>query len=152
MLAAVVAHGALAAEELHSPVAIVGGLALLALAVGLAGRWAPLLQLALSLALAGYAVSLLDTGELDPWAPLVAGAFLAVGELAYTSIEPPARRTWPFSAGLVAAAVGVGSLLLGAAGAGGGRLLDLALGLLAAACAFAVVARLAATAPRRSQS
>jgi hypothetical protein len=131
-----------------APLAFVGGLGLLSLAVGLAGRWSPLLQLSLSLVVADYAGALLDTGEIDAWAPLVAAAFLATGELAYTSIEPPARRVWPFSLGMVVAAAGVAALLLGAAGAGGGHLLDLALGLLAAAAALAIVARLASTAGR----
>jgi hypothetical protein len=126
----------------------VGGLGLLALVVGLVGRWSPLLQLALSFVVADYAGALLDTGKIDAWAPLVAAAFLATGELAYTSIEPPARRVWPFSFGMVVAAAGVAALLLGAAGAGGGHLLDLALGMLAAAGALAIVARLASTAPR----
>jgi hypothetical protein len=112
------------------------------------GRWSPLLQLALSLVVADYAGALLDTGKIDAWAPLVAAAFLATGELAYTSIEPPARRVWPFSLGMVVAAAGVAALLLGAAGAGGGHLLDLALGMLAAAGALAIVARLASTASR----
>jgi hypothetical protein len=49
---------------------------------------------------------------------------------------------------MVVAAAGVAALLLGAAGAGGGRLLDLGLGILAAACALAIVARLASTASR----
>ena len=125
-----------------------GGLGLLALVVGLVGRWSPLLQLALSLVVADYAGALLDTGKIDALAPLVAAAFLATGELAYTSIEPPARRVWPFSLGMVVAAAGVAALLLGAAGAGGGHLLDLALGMLAAAGALAIVARLASTASR----
>ena len=101
-----------------------------------------------SFVVADYAGALLDTGKIDAWAPLVAAAFLATGELAYTSIEPPARRVWPFSFGMVVAAAGVAALLLGAAGAGGGHLLDLALGMLAAAGALAIVARLASTAPR----
>jgi hypothetical protein len=102
----------------------------------------------LSLVLVGYAGALLDSGAVDSWAPLVAAAFLATGELAYTSIEPPARRVWPFSFGLVVAAAGVAAILLGAAGAGGGRLLDLALGVVAAACALAIVARLASRSSR----
>jgi hypothetical protein len=144
----VVGHAALVADRLVAPLAFVGLLGLLALAVGLVGRWSPLLQLALSLVVADYAGALLDTGKIDAWAPLVAAAFLATGELAYTSIEPPARRVWPFSLGMVVAAAGVAALLLGAAGAGGGHLLDLALGMLAAAGALAIVARLASTASR----
>ena len=133
----------LEADLFRIPLGIVGGAALVALAVGLAGRWGPLLQLALSLSVVAYAVSLLDRGEVDQRAPLVAAALLAVGELAYTSVEPPARRVWPFSAGIVAAAAGVGALLLGVAGLGAGEVRDLAIGVVAAAAALAIVARLA---------
>lgn len=116
--------------------------------MGLAGRWGPLLQLALSIAVVGYAVSLLDRGEVDQRAPFVAAALLAVGELAYTSVEPPARRVWPFSVGMAAAAAGVGALLLGVAGLGAGEVRDLAVGVVAAAGALAIVARLATRDPR----
>jgi hypothetical protein len=119
-----------------------------ALAVGLAGRWGPLLQVSLSIAVVAYAVSLLDRGEVDQRAPFVAAALLAVGELAYTSVEPPARRVWPFSVGMVAAAAGVAALLLGIAGLGAGEVRDLAIGVLAAAGALAIVARLATKASR----
>ena len=126
------------------PLAVAGGAAVLALAVGLVGRWGPLVQLALTISVGAYAVSLLDRGEVDQGAPFVAAALLAVGELAYTSVEPPARRVWPFSVGMVAAAAGVAALLLGVAGLGGGEVRDLAIGVLAAAAALAIVARLAA--------
>ena len=148
LLAAVGAWSALQADLFEIPLAIAGGVALVALAVGLAGRWGPLLQLALSIAVGAYAVSLLDRGEVDLRAPFVAAALLAVGELAYTSVEPPARRVWPFSVGMVAAAAGVGALLLGVAGLGAGEVRDLALGVVAAAGALAIVARLAAKASR----
>lgn len=148
LLAAVGAWSALQADLFRVPLAIAGGVALVALAVGLAGRWGPLLQLALSIAVGTYAVSLLDRGEVDLRAPFVAAALLAVGELAYTSVEPPARRVWPFSVGMVAAAAGVGALLLGVAGLGAGEVRDLALGVVAAAGALAIVARLAARASR----
>ena len=138
----------LQADLFRIPLAIAGGVALVALSVGLAGRWGPLLQLALSIAVVGYAVSLLDRGEVDQGAPFVAAALLAVGELAYTSVEPPARRVWPFSVGMVAAAAGVGALLLGVAGLGAGEVRDLAVGVVAAAGALAIVARLATRGPR----
>ena len=130
------------------PLAFAGAAAVVALAVGLAGRWGPLVQLALTISVVAYAVSLLDRGEVDSGAPFVAAALLAVGELAYTSLEPPARRVWPFSVGMVAAAAGVAALLLGVAGLGGGEVRDLAIGVLAAAAALAIVARLAAKASR----
>jgi hypothetical protein len=148
LLAAIGVSSALQADLFRVPVAIAGGAALVALAVGLAGRWGPLLQASLSIAVVAYAVSLLDRGEVDQRAPLVAAALLAVGELAYTSVEPPARRVWPFSVGMVAAAAGVGALLLGIAGLGAGEVRDLAIGVLAAAGALAIVARLAAKASR----
>ena len=148
LLAAVGASSALQADVFRTLLAVAGAASLVALAVGLAGRWSPLLQFGLSLAVGAYAVSLLDRGEVDQRAPLVAAALLAVGELAYTSIEPPARRVWPFSVGMVAAAAGVGALLLGVAGLGGGQVRDLAIGVLAAAGALAIVARLASTASR----
>ena len=130
------------------PLAVAGAAAVVALAVGLAGRWGPLVQLALTISIVSYAVSLLDRGEVDQSAPFVAAALLAVGELAYTSVEPPARRVWPFSVGMVVAAAGVAALLLGVAGLGGGEVRDLAIGVLAAAAALAIVARLAARASR----
>lgn len=133
----------LQADLLRIPLAVAGGAALVALAVGLLGRWGPLLQLSLSLAVVGYAVSLLDRGEVDQRAPFVAAALLAVGELAYTSVEPPARRVWPFSLGIVVAAAGIGALLIGVAGLGGGEVRDLAIGMVAAAAALSIVARLA---------
>ena len=144
LLAAVGAVSALQADLLRVPLAIAAGVAVVALVAGIAGRWGPLLQLALSVAVGAYAVSLLDRGEVDLRAPFVAAALLAVGELAYTSVEPPARRVWPFSVAMVAAAAGVGALLLGIAELGGGQARDLAVGMVAAACALAIIARLAA--------
>jgi hypothetical protein len=142
------ASSALQADVLPVPLAVAGAAAVVALAVGLAGRWGPLVQLALTLSVVAYAISLLDRGEVDPSAPFVAAALLAVGELAYTSLEPPARRVWPFSVGMVVAAAGVAALLLGVAGLGGGEVRDLAIGVLAATAALAIVARLAAKASR----
>lgn len=142
------ASSALEADVLPIPLAVAGAAAVVALAVGLVGRWGALVQLALTISVVTYAVSLLDRGEVDQRAPFVAAALLAVGELAYTSLEPPARRVWPFSVGMVAASAGVAALLLGVAGLGGGEVRDLALGVLAAAAALAIVARLAARASR----
>jgi hypothetical protein len=105
-------------------------------------------QLGLALAVAAYAAALVERDEFDPRAPLVAAALLLAAELAYTSIEPPARRVWPFSLLAVVGAAGVAALLLAAAGVGSGRVRDLVLGVVAAAGALALVARLAATATR----
>jgi hypothetical protein len=82
-------YAAAGAGDLRYPVAALGVLAGFVLAVGLAGRWGPLVQLALTLAVAQYAVFLLARDEIDAFSPLVAAALLATGELAYTSIEPP---------------------------------------------------------------
>jgi hypothetical protein len=138
----------LQADRLPVPLAVAGAVAVVALAVGLAGRWSPLVQVALTISIVAYAVSLLDRGEVDQRAPFVAAALLAVGELAYTSLEPPARRVWPFSVAMVAAAAGVAALLLGVAGLGGGEVRDLMIGVLAAGAALAIVALLASRASR----
>jgi hypothetical protein len=116
----------------------------------LAGRWAPLVQLGLSLVVVEYAAYLLERGAVDARAPFVAAALLASGELAYTTLEPPARRTWPLSVGSILGAGAVASILLGAAGAGTGGLAALAVGVVAAVVAIALVARLAAVAVRDS--
>ncbi len=138
----------LVADVVRKPLGALAVAAVLALAAGLVGHWGPLVQLGLTLGVVSYAVALVERDAFDERAPLVAAAMLATGELAYTSIEPPARRAWPFSLLLVVAAAGVASLLLAAAGIGGGRVRELVLGVAAAAAALAVVARLAATATR----
>ena len=138
----------LVADVVRKPLGALAVVAVLALAAGLIGRWGPLVQLGLTLGVVSYAVALVERDAFDERAPLVAAAMLATGELAYTSIEPPARRAWPFSLLLVVAAAGVASLLLAAAGIGGGRVRELVLGVTAAAAALAVIARLAATATR----
>jgi hypothetical protein len=148
----VAAYTIAGAGDLRYPVAALGGLAALVLAVGLAGRWGPLVQLALTLSLGQYAVFLLVQDDIDTFAPLVAAALLATGELAYTSIEPPTRRTWPFSAALVLGAAVLASVLLGAAGGGSGGVRDFVLGVAAAVIALGVVARLAVTATRQRAS
>ena len=125
---------------------LVGGLAVVALAAGLAGRWGPLVQVAVSLAIASYGAALFERDELDPRVPLVAAALLAAAELAYTSVEPPTRRTWPFGVVVVAGGAAVAVLMLAVAGVGSGQLRDHVLGVVAAAAAIAVLARLAATA------
>lgn len=125
-------------------------LAGLLLAVGLLGRWSALVQIALSLLLAEYAVFLLERGQVDARAPLYAAGFLAVAELAYAALEPPATRrglarTFVVVVLLAAGAAALGVFLLGAAALSGGTLLEEALGIAAAAAAIALVARLAWT-------
>jgi hypothetical protein len=134
------------ADVIGRPLAVVGGAAVLALAAGLVGRWGPLVQVAVSLAIAAYGAALFERDEFDPLAPLVAAALVAAAELAYTSIEPPARRVWPFELVVVAGGAGVAALMLAVAGVGGGGVRDHVLGVVAAAAAIAVLARLAATA------
>lgn len=138
----------LAAGVLRHVVAVGVALSLAWLVAGLAGRWGPPVQLSLALAVAAYAAVLVERDAFDARAPLVGAALLAAGELAYTSLEPPARRTWPISLLVVVGAVAVSALLLAAAGVGAGRVRDLVVGVVAAAAALALVARLAATAAR----
>jgi hypothetical protein len=99
-----------------------------------------------------YAWSL-GGGEIDQWVPLYAGAFLAVAELAYWSVELRGRahdreRLTERRAALIAMlsllGVGAGGLVLAATSLdiGSGIAIDL-LGVAAAVGALVVVARLA---------
>ena len=69
------------------PLAVAGAAAVVALAVGLAGRRGPLVQLALTISVVAYAVSRRDRGEVNPRAPLVAAALLAGPPLAGMSFD-----------------------------------------------------------------
>jgi hypothetical protein len=106
--------------------------------------------------LAGLYVWTLGGGEVDQWVPLYAGAFLAVAELAYWSVElrgraQDAERLSERRAALIATlsllAVGAGGLVLAATSLdiGSGIAIDL-LGVAAAVGALVVVARLARSA------
>ena len=106
--------------------------------------------------LAGLYAWTLGGGEIDQWAPLYAGAFLAVAELAYWSVElrgraQDAERLTERRAALIATlallAVGAGGLVLAATSLdiGSGIAIDL-LGVAAAVGALVVVARLARSA------
>ena len=97
----------------------------------------------------------LGGGEVDQWAPMYAGAFVAVAELAYWSVELRGRaqdseRLTERRAALIAVlsllGVTAGGLVLAATSidVGSGILLDL-LGVAAAIGALVVVARLART-------
>lgn len=111
------------------------------------------MQTALSLLLAEYAAFLLEHGDVDARAPLVAAGLIAAGELGYAAVEPPATRRG-FGRGalllvLVAAcSAAFGVLLLAAAAASGGSLVEEIVGFAAAAATIALVARLAWTARR----
>jgi hypothetical protein len=103
--------------------------------------------------LAGLYAWSLGSAEVDQWVPLYAGAFLAVAELAYWSVElrgraQDAERLTERRAALIATlsllAVGAGGLVLAATSLdiGSGIAIDL-LGVAAAVGALVVVARLA---------
>ena len=106
------------------------------LLAGLLLRRAAPATVGLTLIGAGYGISLAGRA-LDPGAPLVAGAFLLVAELAYWALEPGASvrigrratlRRLLFSIGLATGAVVLAALLLGVASApqGGGASLGIA--------------------------
>ncbi len=106
------------------------------LLAGLLLRRAAPATVGLTLVGAGYGISLAGRA-LDPGAPLVAGAFLLVAELAYWALEPGASvrigrratlRRLLFSIGLATGAVVLAALLLGVASApqGGGASLGIA--------------------------
>jgi hypothetical protein len=134
---------------------VVGVLALAAvvlLAVSLAAPLPSLFPWPLVILAALYAWTL-GSGEIDQWAPLYAGAFLAVAELAYWSVELRGRaqdseRLTERRAALIAVlsllGVTAGSLVLAATSLeiGSGIALDL-VGVAAAVGALVVVARLA---------
>jgi hypothetical protein len=103
--------------------------------------------------LAGLYTWALGGGEIDQWVPLYAGAFLAVAELAYWSVElrgraQDAERLTERRAALIATlallSVGAGGLVLAATSLeiGSGIGIDL-VGIAAAVGALLVVARLA---------
>jgi hypothetical protein len=129
----------------------VGAPAPLLLLAGVAARWSGALAVGIAVLGAQQAVRLaLGHDALDEWAPLLGGALLLCGELAWWSIEPriPAwsqpglalRRVATILA-LCLVGTGLGALLLVAAGSSlsGGVPLELA-GILAATAAVAVLA------------
>jgi hypothetical protein len=147
------AYPAVASGALGEPLGLLGACAALALAVGVAGRWAFFVQTGLSLLVAEYAAYLLERGEVDARAPLFAAGLLVVGELGYAALEPPATRG-AYMRGAVllvvtgCAAAALGVLMLGVAAVSGGSLAEEMLGVGAAAATIALVARLAWTARR----
>jgi hypothetical protein len=126
---------------------------LLAVALGRAGLVAP----GLVVVLAGYAtlVVLRDAAALDPAAPIVGGALLAVAELAYWSVElrgkQPEERSVVVRRLATLAALTAGAIVLGAGVLAatalplGGGLVWNVVGVAAAVAALALIARLAST-------
>jgi hypothetical protein len=156
-VAAGLALSSLVRDSGHEAVLIVLGVAgLLALGAGLAARWGAAVAFAIALLGAEQAVRLARGPDaLDPWAPLYAGAFLLVAELAWWSLEErvPAWAERGAAPGrlltVLFACVGgsiVAALVVLAAGAPihGGFALELA-GVFAATAALAVVAAVART-------
>lgn len=153
MTCVLAAYPALASSALAEPFAGLGVLAGIALVAGVAGRWAILVQTALSLLVVEYAGFLLERGDVDARAPLYAAGLLVAGELGYAALEPPAtRRAFArgavLLAGVAAAGAALGTLLLAAAAASGGSLTEEIVGFAAATATIALVARLAWTARR----
>ena len=155
MLAAsgIVGYSVLAGSRLPEVVAGVGAAGVLLVAVALAGRWPSLLPLGLVGVGAAYAVYLsLRTAGVDPWAPLVAGAFFVSAELAYWSLERQegradgvllVRRFAFLALGALGTSILGSVLLIVAGGEGGGVALEAA-GIVAAVVLLAVIAFLAA--------
>ena len=151
-LGGVSAYVVLASARAEIVLLALGASATALLGLGLAARWSPLVATALVVAGGTYAASLvLADGAVDSRAPLVAASLLLAAELAYWSLgrsvgRAPARVAARIAATLLAAAavcLPLGVLILAASGAAFGRGLALeAAGLLAAAAALAVVARL----------
>lgn len=138
-------------DGLRRPLAALGCFAALVFLVGLVGRWGPVVQAGLSLAVAQYAAYLLERGDADPYAPLYAGALFVASELAYDAIEPRgarARRTRVVAILGVTAAV-TALLVLGTASLSTGGLLVEIVGVAAAAAALALLASLAWNARER---
>ena len=134
-------------------VPVIGGAALVALAAGIALRYAPAIAWAVALLGAEYAVWLsLDVDSLNTRAPLVGAGLLLVAELAYGSLEPEIGRPEPeillrrlaLLAGLVLGATAVGALAIAVAATplSGGVALT-AGGVVAAVVALGLIATLA---------
>jgi hypothetical protein len=141
------------ADAHHIPLLILGGAAVLLLALSLAAGSTSLLPWPLVLLGAAYALSLAD-GPIDQWAPVYAGAFLLAAELAYWSLELRGRaddveQLTERRAGMIVAltigAIALAGLVLAATAirVGSGIVLDLA-GVLAAVAAAFVIAGVAA--------
>jgi hypothetical protein len=143
---------ALSADEHRLALAGIGGLALLLLAAALGLAWPSLVPWPIVVLAGAYAWELGD-GGLDQWAPLYAGALLAIAELTYWSLELRGRshdaerlneRRAALIAVLALLAVLAGALVLSAAAVriGSGLGTDVA-GVAAAVAGLAVVAAVA---------
>jgi hypothetical protein len=149
---ALAAYPAARSDELGRGLAILGAVACVLLAGGLAFRLASAVAPSLVVLGGGYAVVLAtDFQTVDPWSPVYAGGLLLLAELAYGSLERQAAPDEPGMlvrwlatlAALVAGCLVVGTLLLGGASAASGDgLVLLGIGVAAAATALALLTRL----------
>jgi hypothetical protein len=138
--------------EVVGGVGVTGG-ALMAFA--LVTRWRSAFPLGLALVGASYGVFLaLQNGAVDEWAPAVAAALFAAGELGYWSLErSPSQSERSVVVRRLAGIVGdsvvtalVGSLVLVVATSASGGVALEAAGVAAAVLAVAAIARLASRA------
>lgn len=110
-------YAAVVASRLGVVLAIVGGVAVGVLVVGLLLRFPPLITTALALLGAEYAVLFVVRGDtVDVRAPLYGAAFLVTAELAFGALELRAGRSEPMLAPRRAAMlvlVAVGSVVTG---------------------------------------
>jgi hypothetical protein len=110
-------YAAVFASRLGVVLAIVGGVAVGVLVVGLLLRFPPLITTALALLGAEYAVLFVVRGDtVDVRAPLYGAAFLVTAELAFGALELRAGRSEPMLAPRRAAMlvlVAVGSVVTG---------------------------------------
>ena len=141
----VAVYPSLLAPELRRGLLPVAAFAVAAVVVAAIGRWGALIQAALSLVLAAYAVALLETAEVDRGAPFVAAGLIVGAEVAYASLEPPTTRRAVLRTALLitvaaAAAAVLGAFLIGTAGVGEGSLVEYGVGIAAAATAVGVLA------------
>jgi hypothetical protein len=154
VLGAAAVGGAIAlTSDVHRlQLALIGGAAVLLLALSVAFALPSFVPWPLVLLAGEYAWSL-GGGGIDQWSPLLAGALLVIAELAYWSLElrsrtQDAERLTERRAGLIVA-LGIGTVALGglvlaatAVQLGSGISADL-MGVAAAVAALAVVATLA---------
>jgi hypothetical protein len=146
-------YAAVVASRLGVVLAIVGGVAVGVLVIGLLLRFPPLITTALALLGAEYAVLFVVRGDtVDVRAPLYGAAFLVTAELAFGALELRAGRSEPMlaprrAAMLVLVAVGsvvTGLIVLAAAATplGGGVALE-AIGVVAAVGLLVALGRVA---------
>jgi hypothetical protein len=148
-----VAYAAAASDRAAGLLAALGGTGVAILALGAMARVPEAVPAGIVLVAAEYAVFLAVRGDaVDAAAPLVAGALVLAGELAYSALEPPLApapavlRVWRALRSVVtvagAALVAALVLLAAVAGVGSGTAFQL-LGIVAAVAAAGLLALLA---------